>query len=31
MNACESYEYDKVYEMIEIGKRVTEKSLKTMR
>ena len=24
-DACESYEYDKAYEMIEIGKRVTKK------
>lgn len=30
-DACETYEYDKAYEMIEIGKRATEKSLKTMR
>lgn len=27
-DACETYEYDKAYEMIEIGKRATEKSLK---
>ena len=30
-DACESYEFDKAYEMIEIGKRATQKSLKTMR
>jgi len=30
-DACETYEYDKAYEMIEIGKRATEKSLKAMR
>ncbi len=29
-DACETYEYDKAYEMIEIGKRATQKSLKTM-
>lgn len=27
-NACESYEFDKAYQMIEIGKRATQKSLK---
>jgi NTE family protein len=27
-DACESYEFDKAYEMIEIGKRATQKSLK---
>ncbi len=27
-DACESYEFDKAYEMIEIGKRATKKSLK---
>lgn len=30
-DACESYEFDKAYEMIEIGKRATQKSLKTMK
>lgn len=30
-DACETYEYDKAYEMIEIGKRATKESLKTMR
>ncbi len=30
-DACETYEYDKAYEMIEIGKQATKKSLKTMR
>ncbi|UPT78523.1 patatin-like phospholipase family protein [Sulfurovum sp. XGS-02] len=30
-DACESYEFDKAYEMIEIGKRATQESLKTMR
>ncbi len=30
-DACESYEFDKAYEMIEIGKRATQKSLKNMR
>ncbi len=30
-DACETYEYDKAYEMIEIGKQATQKSLKTMR
>ncbi len=30
-DACESYEFEKAYEMIEIGKRATQKSLKTMR
>ncbi len=30
-DACESYEFDKAYEMIEIGKRATKKSLKMMR
>jgi len=30
-DACETYEYDKAYEMIEIGKRATRKSLKMMR
>ncbi len=29
-DACESYEFSKAYEMIEIGKRATVKSLKTM-
>lgn len=30
-DACESYEFDKAYEMIEIGKRATQKSLKTLK
>ena len=30
-DACETYEYDKAYEMIEIGKRATQKSLKKFR
>jgi len=30
-DTCETYEYDKAYEMIEIGKRATRKSLKMMR
>lgn len=30
-DACETYEYDKAYEMIEIGKRATQKSLKTLK
>lgn len=30
-DACETYEYDKAYEMIEIGKKATQKSLKNMR
>lgn len=30
-DACEFYESDKAYEMIEIGKRATQKSLKTMK
>jgi NTE family protein len=30
-DACETYEYDKAYEMIEIGKQATQKSLETMR
>jgi len=30
-DACESYEFDKAYEMIEIGKRATQKSLKKMK
>ncbi len=30
-DTCESYEFSKAYEMIEIGKRATQKSLKTMR
>lgn len=30
-DACESYEFDKAYEMIEIGKRATQKSLKNMK
>ncbi|GIT97622.1 patatin-like phospholipase family protein [Sulfurovum sp. TSL1] len=30
-DACESYEFDKAYEMIEIGKRATHESLKKMR
>ena len=29
-DACESYEFSKAYEMIEIGKRATVKSLKTL-
>jgi len=29
-DACETYEYDKAYEMIEIGKRATKESLKKM-
>lgn len=29
--ACESYEFDKAYEMIEIGKQATQKSLEMMR
>lgn len=30
-DACESYEFDRAYEMIEIGKRATQKSLKNFR
>ena len=29
-DACESYEFDRAYEMIEIGKRATQKSLKSI-